>query len=123
VPTEEDIQGIVSQRVIASLEATLRSRDSMERERMRRFISLGRSLAEAEEESPLIAMLLDDYYQRTLQAPLQSPTGEAVEDEAVEETAMPAAEKPGGKMRKRPPRRRSGPRRGGWGGEGAPPPA
>jgi len=36
---------------------------------MQRFIPLGRSLTEAEEESPLIAMLLDDYYQRTLQAP------------------------------------------------------
>jgi ATP-dependent RNA helicase DeaD len=122
VPTDEDIQGVVSQRVIASLEATLRSRDSMERERMRRFISLGRSLAEAEEESPLIAMLLDDYYQRTLQAPLQSPSGEAAEEEAPEEAAPTAAAKPPGKKRKRPPRRRSGPQRGGRGGEAAPPP-
>ncbi len=62
--------------MIASLEAELRSRDSLENERMRRFIPLGRSLTEAEEESPLIAMLLDDYYQRTLQAPPETPAVE-----------------------------------------------
>jgi ATP-dependent RNA helicase DeaD len=73
LPTDEDVETIVSQRVIASLEAELRSRDSLENERMQRFIPLGRSLIEAEEESPLIAMLLDDYYQRTLQAPPQTP--------------------------------------------------
>jgi ATP-dependent RNA helicase DeaD len=134
VPTDEDVQGIVSQRVIASLEGTLRSRDSVEKERMRRFIPLGRSLAEAEEESPLIAMLLDDYYQRTLQAPLQAPSGEAEEEE--EAAPAPAEERrivssagraaesgtPGPK-RKRPPRKR-GPRRrsgeGSGGGSAAP---
>lgn len=116
VPTDEDVEGIVSQRVIASLEATLRSRDSVEKERMRRFIPLGRSLAEAEEESPLIAMLLDDYYQRTLQAPLQSPPEEPVEEEAA--PAEERWEKPSGAMdkkRKRP--RKRGPRR--RGGEGS----
>lgn len=73
LPTDEDVEAIVSQRVIAMLEAELRSRDSLQYERMQRFINLGRGLIEAEEESPLIAMLLDDYYQRTLQAPPQPP--------------------------------------------------
>jgi ATP-dependent RNA helicase DeaD len=113
LPTDEDIEGVVSQRVIASLEATLRSRGSLEKERMRRFIPLGRSLAEAEEESPLIAMLLDDYYQRTLQSPLQSPQGDNPEEEAAaappeEQRNEPAG--PRGMPRKRPPRKR-GPRR------------
>jgi ATP-dependent RNA helicase DeaD len=113
LPTDEDIKGIVSQRVIASLEATLRSRDSLEKERMRRFIPLGRSLAEAEEESPLIAMLLDDYYQRTLQSPLQSPPGDTPEEEAAAAppVAEPRNETAGhqGMTRKRP--RKRGPRR------------
>jgi ATP-dependent RNA helicase DeaD len=113
VPTDEDIEGIVSQRVIASLEATLRSRDSLEKERMRRFIPLGRSLAEAEEESPLIAMLLDDYYQRTLQSPLQSPSGEApeeAEERRIEERTevFRSGEKNRKRPRKRGPRRREG---------------
>ncbi|MBN1613777.1 MAG: DEAD/DEAH box helicase [Deltaproteobacteria bacterium] len=73
LPTDEDVEAIVSQRVIAMLEADLRSRDSLQYERMQRFVSLGRSLMEAEEESPLIAMLLDDYYQRILQAPPETP--------------------------------------------------
>ena len=81
---------IVAQRVVASLEAELRSRDSLEKERMRRFIPLGRSLAKAEEESPLIAMLLDDYYQRTLQAAPLSPSGEPAEEEPVALTVEPA---------------------------------
>ncbi len=80
LPSDEDIEAIVAQRVIASLEAKLRSRDGLENERMRRFIPLGRSLAEAEEDSPLVAMLLDDYYQRTLQAAPLSPTGEVSEE-------------------------------------------
>jgi len=116
VPTDEDVEAIVSQRVIASLEANLRSRDSLEKERMRRFIPLGRSLAEAEEESPLIAMLLDDYYQRTLQAPLQSPTGEAPEEEAPEpESASDETQMP---RKKRPRRRGDRPRRRDGGGSG-----
>ena len=87
LPTDEDVETIVSQRVIASLEGELRTRDSLQLERMQRFIPLGRSLTEAEEESPLIAMLLDDYYQRTLQFPPQPPPVEAPaeQEEAFEE--------------------------------------
>jgi ATP-dependent RNA helicase DeaD len=116
MPTDEDVEAIVAQRIIASLEAHLRSRDGLENERMRRFIPLGRSLAEAEEDSPLIAMLLDDYYQRTLQAAPQSPTGEPAE-EAPEPPAgerMAITGSDAGKKRKRP--RKRGPRRGGEGG-------
>ncbi len=116
LPTDEDVEAIVAQRVIASLEARLRSRDSLENERMRRFIPLGRSLAETQEESPLIAMLLDEYYQRTLQTPPQSPTGEALEEEPA-----PSAERmviAGGKNKKRPRRRNDRQRRPGGEGSG-----
>jgi ATP-dependent RNA helicase DeaD len=122
MPTDEDVEAIVAQRIIASLEAKLRSRDGLENERMRRFIPLGRSLAEAEEDSPLIAMLLDDYYQRTLQAAPQSPTGVPVEeaqDPVEEREEMPPGDK--GKKRKRP--RKRGPRRRGEKGSGGPPAA
>jgi ATP-dependent RNA helicase DeaD len=117
VPTDEDVEGIVAQRVVAALEAELRSRDSLEKERMRRFIPLGRSLAEAEEESPLIAMLLDDYYQRTLQAAPLSPSGEPAEEEPAALMVEPApAGRPAPGGNKKRPRRRNG-RRGGPGGE------
>ena len=122
MPTDEDVEAIVAQRIIASLEAHLRSRDSLENERMRRFIPLGRSLAEAEEDSPLIAMLLDDYYQRTLQAPPQSPTGEPAEEEpAPAEERMEISSRDKGATRKRP--RKRGPRRRGEGGSSGPPTA
>lgn len=102
LPEEEDVAEIVAQRVIAGLEADLRSRDNLERERMRRFISLGRTLSEAEEDSPLIAMLLDDYYNKTLHKAPQSPLASA------ESRTAPAPE---GAKKKRPrtrkPRRSS----------------
>jgi ATP-dependent RNA helicase DeaD len=65
-PNDEDVQNIVSQRLTASLEAQLRSRDLLQRERMERLIPLARTLSESEDELPLIAMLLDDSYQPTL---------------------------------------------------------
>jgi ATP-dependent RNA helicase DeaD len=109
LPTDEDVETVVAQRVIASLEAALRSRDSLETERMQRFIPLSRTLAEAEDESPLMAMLLDDYYQRTLHAPPQAPLAES--EREGEEEGEPAAVAPkrarSGEQKKRP-RRRSG---------------
>jgi ATP-dependent RNA helicase DeaD len=73
VPTDAEVAQVVSERVTALLEARLRSRDKLQAERSQRFIPLGRSLAESEDESAVIAMLLDDYYQQTLHAPLPAP--------------------------------------------------
>jgi len=107
LPTDEDVEAIVSQRVIASLEADLRSRSSLEIERMQRFIPLGRSLTEAEDDSPLIAMLLDDYYQRTLQAPPQAPSADApVEKETFEKEPFKDKKKPRPRRPDDRPRRR-----------------
>jgi ATP-dependent RNA helicase DeaD len=107
LPEEDNVAEIVAERVIAALEADLRTRDNLQRERMRRFIALGRTLAEAEEESPLIAMLLDDYYHRTLHGAPQSPDGNISPTEPASESAV----------KKRPRKRK--PRRGGS-GEGQP---
>ncbi|MBN1782253.1 DEAD/DEAH box helicase [bacterium] len=70
LPSDKDVENIVSERLTALLEARLRSRDAQIVERSRRFIPLGRGLAENEEESAIIAMLLDEYYQQVLHAPL-----------------------------------------------------
>jgi ATP-dependent RNA helicase DeaD len=69
LPTDEDVERIVSERVTALLEARLRNRDKLQAERMRRFQPLARSLGDSE-ESDLLAMLLDDFYQETFHAPL-----------------------------------------------------
>ncbi len=67
-PTDDDVQAVVAERVTTLLEARLRARDSLKTERSQRFFPLARSLAENEDESALVAMLLDDYYQETLHA-------------------------------------------------------
>jgi ATP-dependent RNA helicase DeaD len=74
LPTDADVAAVVSERVTALLEARLRDRDAQQTERSRRFVALGRSLAENEDELPIIAMLLDDYYQQMLHAPLPQPS-------------------------------------------------
>lgn len=78
LPTPADVEAIVAERVTALLEARLRNRDKLIIERSQRFVALGRSLAENEDESAIIAMLLDDYYQQTLHAPLLQPAGATV---------------------------------------------
>jgi ATP-dependent RNA helicase DeaD len=74
LPTDADVAAVVSERVTALLEARLRDRDAQKTERSKRFVALGRSLAENEDESAIIAMLLDDYYQQMLHAPLPQPS-------------------------------------------------
>ncbi|MBD3257180.1 DEAD/DEAH box helicase [candidate division GN15 bacterium] len=66
VPSDADVESIVSQRLTALMEARLRSYDNILRERIQRFVGLANDLAQHEEESALIAMLLDDYYQQSL---------------------------------------------------------
>ena len=55
------------------LEARLRDRDKLQTERMQRFVPLARSLGESDDESQLVAMLLDDLYQASLHAPPVRP--------------------------------------------------
>ncbi|MCK4605950.1 MAG: DEAD/DEAH box helicase [candidate division Zixibacteria bacterium] len=99
LPTDEDVEAIVSERLTSLLEARLRSRDSLQTERMQRFFPLARSLGESEEGSALVAMLLDDNYQATLHAPPPQPT-------AAEPSR--AAGEPPARVRKKGPRGRSG---------------
>jgi len=73
LPTDADVEQIVTERVTGLLEARLRQRDNLQKERSARFVPLGRSLAESEDESAIVAMLLDDYYQQTLHAPVVQP--------------------------------------------------
>ena len=92
LPSDEDVERIVSERIIALLEARLRNRDRLQTERMQRFLPLVRSLGENEDEAGLLAMLLDDFYQETFHAPVVPPASE-------EETA-PAAQAGGRPFRK-----------------------
>jgi len=66
IPSDEDVEKIVTERLTALLEARLRERDKLQAERSQRFNALARELAEQEDELPIITMLLDDYYQQAL---------------------------------------------------------
>jgi len=68
LPSNEDVEQIVSERIITLLEARLRNRDKLQSERMQRFLPLANSLGENEEGINLLAMLLDDFYQETFHA-------------------------------------------------------
>jgi ATP-dependent RNA helicase DeaD len=78
IPSDADVAAVVAERTTALLETRLRGRDKLQTERSRRFMPLARSLAESEEELPIITMLLDDYYQQTLHAPITLPSGKSV---------------------------------------------
>ena len=101
LPTQADVEAVVAERVTAMLEARLRGRDKLHIERSRRFVPLGRSLAENEDESAIIAMLLDDYYQLILHAPLPQPA----EAPAGPRPARPEASPTGTSRRRRRIRR------------------
>jgi ATP-dependent RNA helicase DeaD len=75
LPTEGEVEQIVSERAVALLESTLRSRDRLQTERMERFLPLARDLGNTPDESSLLAMLLDDFYQQNFYPPILSPEG------------------------------------------------
>jgi ATP-dependent RNA helicase DeaD len=73
LPSDADVEAVVAERVTVLLEARLRERDKLLTERSQRFVPLARALADNEDESAIITMLLDDYYQQTLHAPVVQP--------------------------------------------------
>ncbi|RPJ41382.1 MAG: DEAD/DEAH box helicase, partial [Candidatus Latescibacterota bacterium] len=75
-PTDEDVRKVVSDRVVAQLETKLRGLDKLVRERMERMTPLARRLGETDDELAVIAMLIDEFYQKTLHAPPEVPGGE-----------------------------------------------
>ncbi len=90
LPTDADVEEVVTQRLTALLEARLRDRDRLRTERSQRFVALARSLAESEDEVAVIAMLLDEYYQESLHSPPVSP------DETSAKVRPPSGATPSG---------------------------
>jgi ATP-dependent RNA helicase DeaD len=89
LPSDADVETIVAERMTALLEARLRGRDKLQTERSRRFGPLAKSLAENEDELPIITMLLDDAYQQSLHAPVLQPTGEPPKKAATSPMKQP----------------------------------
>lgn len=106
LPTDEDVEKVVSERLIALIESKMRSVTGLRSERMLRFVKLAHELSQTEDEMHLLTMLLDEYYQQSLHA---APPAPPLED------SRPAPYKSGGKGRGdggRKPRQSSGPKGG-----------
>ena len=90
LPQNEDVSAMVTERITALLEAKYRAKDNVERERLRRFQPLAQNLADNEDLNNIIAMLLDEYYQQTLHAPVQT-TDTVRAEKRQEEHSRPQA--------------------------------
>ncbi|HAJ38235.1 MAG TPA: ATP-dependent helicase [Chloroflexi bacterium] len=103
LPTEEEVEAVVAERLTALLEARLRDRDKLQAERSRRFTRLARSLMENDEELAIITMLLDDTYQQALHAPVAPPESTRVKAAPSSKPVAVAGRKPrrrGGRSRR-----------------------
>jgi ATP-dependent RNA helicase DeaD len=112
LPTDQDVEGVVAERVTALLENKLRNLDTLVRERMQRMMPLARTLMENEDERAIIAMLLDEYYQKMLHAAPDVPDAEPGDEPARDAGASEAGESEEGRGRRGGRRRRKGGRGG-----------
>jgi len=104
-PGDADVAAVVSERVTALLEARLRSRDSLETERMQRFVCLAHELGQESDAGALVAMLLDDYYQQTLHAAPPRPPDEPMMSASSEPQPSSKQARPRRRGNRRPRRR------------------
>ncbi len=66
LPSKDEIEDLIAQRVIASLETASRQKGFLQKERIQSFARLAENLNESEEQRLLLAMLLDSYYTNML---------------------------------------------------------
>jgi ATP-dependent RNA helicase DeaD len=111
LPGDEDVQELMSERAIALLEARMRTRDLLEKERMERFLPLAKALGEDDEMRPLMAMLLDEFYQGSVAKPVEAPVGEQKQGREGSGPKPPSRPRRKDK-RNRPPRGKNGSRAG-----------
>jgi ATP-dependent RNA helicase DeaD len=75
LPTEADLAAHVAQRLTTVLEAKWRAKDSLEQERMRRYVDVARAMSQDDDQALLLALLLDEAYQKAMHTPPPLPDG------------------------------------------------
>jgi len=75
LPSEADLAAHVTQRITTVLEAKWRAKDSLEQERMRRYVDVVRTMSQDDDQALLLAMLLDSAYQKAMHTPPPLPEG------------------------------------------------
>ena len=103
LPTNEDVETIVAERITTLLEGKFRNRDKLQNERMQRFLPLVNSLSENEDGSQLLGMLLDDFYQETFHAPVVPPDESSSQLKSARVSSRPSS---GGRSRRPRDRRK-----------------
>ncbi|MFW6303244.1 MAG: helicase-related protein, partial [Candidatus Sumerlaeota bacterium] len=83
VPSDEQVAKVVGERLTALLEARLRGLDKIHRERMERFEPVIEELTSEDAGRELIAMLLDEFYQQSLN---RSPVADTDETDSSEKS-------------------------------------
>jgi ATP-dependent RNA helicase DeaD len=73
LPVDEDVERVAAERLTALLEADIRGKNALEKERLSRYVSLAGELADSDEGRQLLAMLLDRVYQDSLHKPAEMP--------------------------------------------------
>jgi len=106
VPTEADLGLHVAQRLTTVLEAKWRAKDSLEQERMRRYVEVAKAMSQDDDQVLLLAMLLDTAYQKAMHTPPPLPDGvrpPQAERQAAPEhrSARPHGERQGSGRRRR----------------------
>jgi ATP-dependent RNA helicase DeaD len=99
MPSDEDVEKVVADRMTNLLETRFRTLDRLVQERLSRMVPLARLLGENEEGHQLVAMLLDEYYHRVLHQPPDLPPADAAPLER--EPAATEGSEEGGKRRGR----------------------
>ncbi|MDP2847556.1 MAG: DEAD/DEAH box helicase [Humidesulfovibrio sp.] len=84
LPTEADLAAHVTQRITTVLEAKWRAKDSLEQERMRRYVDVARAMAQDDDQVLLLSMLLDTAYQKAMHTPPPLPEGRRPDSPARE---------------------------------------
>lgn len=119
LPTDEEIQQRLTERLIVRLEDQLNDLAMMERERVRRFLPIVEQLADDEEMRMLLAMLLDGSYQSGLAARLyDGPVRPVASSREAEGDDVASDNTDGDGEKKKKKRRRGGKKK--KGGEAAP---
>lgn len=105
LPEEEDVVGVIEQRLTALLEAKHRGLSHIQRERVARFLSPAGKIAADSEAHILIALLLDELYQQDLA--FKPSTPDTPKKSAPRDTDATSGE---GKKKRRPRKRRRKPK-------------
>jgi len=85
LPTDADVAANVAQRLTTVLEAKWRAKDSLEQERMRRYVDVAKAMSQDEDQVLLLSLLLDEAYQKAMHTPPPLPEGKRPQPAAQEE--------------------------------------